>query len=111
VCDPKIKTIVETVEDNEDVDKAVEEDAEELFPDTAGTEPPDKQARQPHPYTDPHIRPPKDPPPKSKRQKSREPTARHADDKLPTQIPTQTYHPPKPMRRDWQGASPPVPKQ
>jgi hypothetical protein len=112
-CTPKIHTIVETVdEDEENPNIEVEEGAEELFPHNDGgtiiQEDPDVQT---HPYGDPYISPPDEPPPKPSRKKNREPTARHADDKPTKQRPTKTGRPnPKHVRRDWQqGISPPGP--
>jgi hypothetical protein len=106
---PKIKVVVETVENDESLGKAVKDDVKELFPDTMGTEPQEEHNHNPKPYEDPHIPPPDEPPPKSSRKKNQELTPHHADDDIPTPRPVRK-HCPMPCC-NWHGTSPPVPKQ
>jgi hypothetical protein len=109
-CAYHIKTIVETVEDDEDnLDEDIDADAEELFPATYETTPQDAHDAASHPYPDPHIPPPEEPPPKV--QRTRDPHARHADDDTTKLRNPRNPRLPKQVGRDWQGASPPVPKQ
>jgi hypothetical protein len=92
---------VETVADNEAIQDEDNGDAEELFPATTDNLP-EEPGPKPHPYDDPHI-PPTKPPSKVTWKRNQEPTARHADDNPKSK--------PAPACRDWQGLTPPVPKQ
>jgi hypothetical protein len=109
---PEVETVDDddTVADEDTFEAEMNDNVEELFPDTSLLkQAQERQNRGGTPYADPLIQPPKEPPPRHKKQSTRkqlDPTAPHVDDGTTTK-----QRPTKMTCREWQGQTPPVPKQ